>query len=550
MAVLLFEVGCMDVQSKAAALDKPREDGVVHGETFAALLRPLDWLLTSGGDARLRIDPKTRLNGYGCRPYPRPEAFTFASSTATSISERAYVRAEGARQALSSNPLQGVDEAFDARLEAMRCELKRHLNVERDAEVVFSPSGTDSQLHALFLARAMLGPRLVSVVVAGDETGSSTVFAAAGRHFSDYTAQGKPVEKGHALAGMGDCGPCISIPLRDAGGRLRSRTDVDGATIAAVAEAVAGGQKVLLHVMDRSKHGSRAPTQDCVREIVTRWPQSVMVVVDACQMRLGRARIDDYLRRGWMILLTGSKFFTGAPFSGALLVPASLSAQFAAIEAVPPGLTDYTNSSDWPMRWPAIRSCLSRRANLGQWLRWESALEEIRDYFAVPVAFRRAALESFAESVSARIANSASFELLAGSSGDPSDVIDDDEMAVRTIFPFLVRHHGRLLTPERCAQIYRALNRDMSSLLPAGASAQERMLARQLCHIGQPVALRDGKGGQTASLRISAGARIVSESWSGDAGTARGNLRAEIGQVETILKKIELLLKYFDALPV
>ena len=47
----------------------------------------------------------------------------------------------------------------------------------------------------------------------------------------------------------------------------------------------------------------------------------VMIVIDACQARLGRARIRWYLERGFPVLLTGSKFFTGAPFSGALLVP-------------------------------------------------------------------------------------------------------------------------------------------------------------------------------------------------------------------------------------
>jgi len=40
--------------------------------------------------------------------------------------------------------------------------------------VVFSPSGTDSQLQALLLVRAMLGPVLTTIIVAADQTGSGT----------------------------------------------------------------------------------------------------------------------------------------------------------------------------------------------------------------------------------------------------------------------------------------------------------------------------------------------------------------------------------------
>ena len=61
-------------------------------EDFSNGFVDLPDLLASGGDARLLLDPITRLNDYGCRPFPRPEAFTFASSTATSISERGYRR--------------------------------------------------------------------------------------------------------------------------------------------------------------------------------------------------------------------------------------------------------------------------------------------------------------------------------------------------------------------------------------------------------------------------------------------------------------------------
>ena len=43
------------------------------------------------------LNEEDLLNVYGCRPFPRPEAHTFASSTATSISNFAFGKAETAR---------------------------------------------------------------------------------------------------------------------------------------------------------------------------------------------------------------------------------------------------------------------------------------------------------------------------------------------------------------------------------------------------------------------------------------------------------------------
>ena len=67
----------------------------------------------SGGDLRLNIDEEELLNKYGCRPFPRPEAFTFASSTATSVSNYAFNNTEKARGILIAKSLSnGKMKAF------------------------------------------------------------------------------------------------------------------------------------------------------------------------------------------------------------------------------------------------------------------------------------------------------------------------------------------------------------------------------------------------------------------------------------------------------
>jgi hypothetical protein len=52
-------------------------------------------------------------------------------------------------------------------------------------------------------------------------------------------------------------------------------------------------------------------------------PPGVDVVVDACQGRVAPNRVAEYLRLGWPVVVTGSKFFGGPAFSGAVLFPRS-----------------------------------------------------------------------------------------------------------------------------------------------------------------------------------------------------------------------------------
>ncbi len=511
-----------------------QKDSAARGPDSARVFigQPLDVLLTSGGDPRLVVAPEDNMNGYGCRPAPRPEAISFSSTTASTISDQAYLRVSAARlDLIRAGGGAAESAAFSARMEGMRAALKKCLLPDgTEADVVFSPSGTDGQILALFMAQTVLGPRVTSVIVAANETGSGTAFTSRGRHFSTRTAQGVAVEKDTGIAALAEGASSIDVPLRDDKGQLRDAAAVDKAVMAAVGKAVAGGSKVLLQTMDASKLGYRAPTAKCLKDITARWPDEVLVVIDARQMRLGRKRIGDYLKRGYIVLLTGSKFFAGPPFSGALLVPPNVAAQLAAVQDVPAGLGDYTNGGDWPEAWAGIRKGLPQRINLGQWLRWEAALEEMRLYFSQPAAHRRAVLEKFAAAVTACLEKAPSLTLMPAPPRDATDEINDEDMAVRTVFPFFVHRNGKRLATDDCKTIYRALNHDVSAFLPPRATKEEKTLAAKLCHIGQPVTI-----GGAAVLRIAAGARNVYGGWTEE-------------EVQAVVDKAELLVKYFDAL--
>jgi hypothetical protein len=498
---------------------------------MAELFAPLDRLLAAGGDSRLAINPASGLNEYGCQPSPCPETLSFSSSTATSISECAFERAQAARENLMRSAIDvGIDAAFDERIEEMRDELRFSLGLTPAiADVVFSPSGTDSQLQALFLARALLGGELVTVVVASDQTGSGTVNTARGCHFSAATANGSQVQKGEPIAGLAQAVTSVALPLFGEAGEIRCHTASDLMVFDAVERAVARGGKVLLQVMDSSKFGWRAPSDACLDAITARWPGEVQIVVDACQMRLGRPRLKRYLERGYLVIVTGSKFFTGPPFSGAVLVPGHFAHRLDGTSAIPSGLLEYSSRSDWPQNWPVLRSRFPVRTNFGQWLRWEAAIEEIGAYYNVPDSFRKTALTAFGHAVEGLIAASPSLDLLPWQERPLDEA--DEELAQRTIFSFVIRQGGRILRLEECRALYRAL---------AGNSAHSAPVARP-CLIGQPVALgRDAS--PPAALRISASARLASEAWSPNLDVSHRNLQRVIDDAGTAIANLEALL--------
>jgi hypothetical protein len=499
------------------------------------LFSTLDDLLTCGGDARLMLDPITRLNDYGCGPSPSPDAWSFASCTASSISERAYERAGLAREELMRSAIAiGLEDALDIRIEEMREELKAHLSLPAaDVDVIFSPSGTDSQLHALFLARSLLGERLTSVVVGSDQTGSGTPYTARGRHFSRFTASGVAVRKDTPIAGL--AGDCVNVPLADASG-LKLRGDADSAVLDAIEAAVADGAHVLLHVMDASKLDWRAPSQSCLDEIGRRWPEQVLVVVDACQTRLGRRRLCGLLDRGYMVLVTGSKFFGGPAFSGALLVPSFLSQALDRGEGVASGILDYASRSDWPKSWTRLRPRFASRANFGQWLRWEAALEEIGAYYRVPSAFRANVLREFRAGIESLIALSPSLRLV---SADHVPGADDEEFSETTIFPFALHRRGRVISAHECRTLYHTLGQDLSQVID-GSDAERDIVARR-CLVGQPVRI-ERVNEPTAVLRLCVGARLVTEAWSPDAVVAARNVYHQLDGIAETVAKIELLL--------
>src|SRR5258708_1411028 len=132
---------------------------------------PPEELLVDGGDARLAIDPATRVNKYGCRRCRDPGLAAFGSSTSSVVSALGFAAAESLRRRLLRASALGEPPPFTYRreLQRLRRELIRLCGLADfpGVEIVFAASGTD--LHQI-AAQLVAGERAAALRVLMTET--------------------------------------------------------------------------------------------------------------------------------------------------------------------------------------------------------------------------------------------------------------------------------------------------------------------------------------------------------------------------------------------
>ena len=327
-------------------------------------------LLAGGGDARLTLNRATGLNRYMSGPYPR-DVLAFASSTANDISPDAF------RYLLARPPVQ--NGGYGAALDAMRERLRAAFGLGRAVETVFAPSGTDLEYVALAATIGRAEGGVHNVLLGADEVGRGCILSAAGKYFSGESALGGSVEARAPVAGLGQVS-LTDIPVRCGEGLARSSAEIAAAIDTEVELAQAEGRHALIHVVHGSKTGLILPELAEIDALRARWGDAVTIVVDACQVRISPAEVAAYLEREAVVLLTGSKFIGGVPFSGFALVPQALVRR---APPLPQGLQALFRRAEWPRGW-AGREALEDTANPGLAARIDGALFELERFWALP----------------------------------------------------------------------------------------------------------------------------------------------------------------------
>lgn len=342
-------------------------------------------MMSRGGDARIVMDPASGLNRYFSAP--RPSRLTaYASSTANDISADAFAHVCAVAERLAPEG-ELTAEAYGAALAGIAERVRRAYDVDGDTNVVFAPSGTDLEYVALAAALGRAPGGIHNILLGADEVGSGCIHSAYGRYFADETALGVAVSPGETVPGL-DGVTMEDIAVRNAKGAARSSGDMVAALDAAVERAKAAGRYALVHVVHGSKTGLIVPTLADIDALAARHGDAMQLVVDACQARITGGAIRDYLARGAIVFVTGSKFMGGPPFSGFALVPRA--ARPAA--PLPEGFATIFQRADWPAGWPG-HEILPKGANLGLLLRLEASVFELERFQALdPAAVRRAIL--------------------------------------------------------------------------------------------------------------------------------------------------------------
>ncbi|WP_236974800.1 hypothetical protein [Membranihabitans maritimus] len=509
------------------------------------LAKPSESLLMSGGDLRMNVDPEALLNVYGCRPFPRPEAYTFASSTATSVSNVAFNHTEIKREVLIRNSLkkdiQNTIVSFPAEVKS---KLKKVLSIPSSSGLIMAPSGTDISLRIAGMCQSVFANEVVHILVASDETGSGVPLALAGQHFSDTTACGYDVKRGEWVDGFRKT-DVHTITLRDEAGSLKDPEVIDIEISHTIKEVLEGGRQPVLHIMDQSKLGFSAPGKKSIQNIQKEFGNNVLMVVDNSQLRMDHEELKWYLEREILMTITGSKFFTGPPFSGALIIPKKLNEKWGKQQInLPEGLFEYAHVNEWPETWK-INSEFPRGINFGMYLRWYASIVEMERYFQTPVTLRHLGIEMFCEHVKESISQAGFLELINeyNTNQDEKNTVENTGSR-RTIFPFFVKTGNRILSLDEVKKVYQLLNKNLTPLL-TNQSDDSKRLSAQVCHIGQPVKSTHSNGTISGYIRISLGSRVISESWKDrDVSIFFQKIEDQMNQVDIIIRKLEMILNH------
>ena len=495
------------------------------------LALPVEALLELGGDARIAGAPGGGMNRYGATSRPRPEAVHFSSSTASSVSDYAFAALDRLRRFLLLRALFDDEEGGDAAFaDGLRAEILARLGLDAaEADVILVPSGTDAELVAVMFALAA-GPSLANILMAPEESGRSVAVAAAGRAFS---GGGEPLWPQADIA-------VSRVGVRDAAGRLCAQAEIERATEAALQAGLGVKPRALLHALIGSKTGVTAPSAAFVAALGAP-SERIDVVADACQWRVPGQALGALVRAGWMVQISGSKFFTGPPFCGALVAPARMRTRRAAVARLWDEAPHVAPAAFWPSFWR--EGFEGPPASFGPLLRWSAALVEAELFDAVPIELARHAFAAFSTALRERLARCR--HLVKWDAPEPIKTDSFAEIAGASIVCVAaqVETRGgelRRLGLAESDTLFRALNADMTGRLGA-LDPLQAALARQPFHIGQSVDLTPGSTPPNVVLRLVIGARFFSAiAATGERSDAA--LDAEIHDALRAVDKAELIL--------
>lgn len=506
-------------------------------------------LLCSGSDERSALGPDG-LNKYGGAPYPRATV-PFGSCTASTVSTRGWSAARGALTAYRRRAEEvGAEAAADEMGRRNQENILRLLDLAdvADLRVLLTPSGSDAESIALFLASLADRRPLTNIVVGAREVGSGTVLAAGGRYFSEVTPGGRRRLPGAPIEpGLAERTTVHEVKIRVDNAAERSPEEVDADIRRIVEAAVAADARIMCHIVAHSKTGVHAPRLETMNELVARYGDRIVPVIDAAQGRFSRRGLRDYIARGFMVIITGSKFYGGPSFAGCLLIPGRAIPRDQERIRFPAGYSDFLTPAQLPAVWSAARASLDPSCNLGLLLRWEAAIAEMRAYYEAPALARYRVLRFFEAQAPIILGRSPVLELI----NVPLPVFDDTFERLleskTTVFSFRVKDNlGRQVGLPRLSRWVRWLNHDVSEAVPPDAPQEVREAVRNRFQLGQAVHVGEQQSGDHDHvIRVAIGSVLIVDIATDD--SLGGSLDARLQWLAAKLEQLRLKIEFIAA---
>ncbi|MBW2409824.1 MAG: hypothetical protein JRF72_08505 [Deltaproteobacteria bacterium] len=486
-------------------------------------------MLISGGDNRLKLDDKG-LNYILVAPKPAPGNLVSRSSCSGShISEENF---DDLRRLHSE--IRTAKISFQECMQQVHNRIRNILKIDSKTSIITVPSGTDAEYIPLLVSKAYAGAdsRIVNIVTGAGEIGTHSTTAAEGLYYTSLTPCGEKVGSGKRLDGIGNNVKVISISqYHPATGRQKQNNGVW--KMHARRSLARPGTLVLLHIVDSSKLGRRMDAIQDVERLKKQYPGRVLVTIDSCQSRTDAHRTRNYLQLGYMVMITGSKFEDGPPFSGAVIVPSGLTDSLTPKSFMNflPGIGNFITAYDLSGQLEMLKPYLPSWMNWGLMMRWTCALANWENFRGIEASTRNLFIQDWVDGLLKLIESHSTLEVLSGGEVQPGAVGDRNTIvSVKALF------NGKPLPKEILKKIYYWLYEDMDARLPDGlrlSQADHSALKRPFL-VGQPVDL-----GNFGVLRIALGIHAVCF-------MEKQGVDRVLADDAALLRKLSLLIRFHD----
>lgn len=213
-------------------------------------------------------------------------------------------------------------------------------------------------------------------------------------------------------------------------------------------------------------------------------------MADLCQGRFELERLHKYLNKNVVVLITGSKFYRGPPFSGGVLVSKSIMKELQEMgdsAKISAGLNSFIGKNEIPRELPSWRKQLGDNQNPALALRWAAALAEMEPTLAIPSKVRQFATNEWRMAVIQHLKLYKNLSYFTAADDTPSII------SVRMKHP----ETGSWMVKAELVKIFKALTLDVSCKFPL----EHFEITSKKCFTGQPVVISKTE----AVLRIALG---------------------------------------------